>query len=397
VEANVPKRIITCCDGTWYQRKGPLRERARNAYQKDAASPLEALSAFMGAGGNVARLHAAIGMAPEGEPHQRSYYDSGVGTGGGLWERIAGGAFGSGLTGNVQQAYRRICEAYEPGDELWFFGWSRGAFTVRSVLGMISFCGLVMDLDDAVVREAYDDVYRESDAETRRQKGAAFREKYSAIPIQELDIPFLGVWDTVGSVGIPVVGPRSWLARRRWSFHNVELGECVKRAYQAIAIDEERVPFRATTWEKPQLKHGETRRAQVVEQCWFAGSHGDSGGSGSREPLIWMIERAEAAGLRLSPSSAELVQLSQPPLTDSMDVFLGLLGRFVRPIGATGYEAGEFVHPSVGARLAVAGYTPVEPTALTTLPARRRWAIRGLRIPLLWRAYVQSPPNQPPT
>ena len=394
----MPKRIITCCDGTWYQRKGALgkRQPALTEVQKNALDPLDIHSAFWAAGGNVARLHAAVGMAAAVEPHQRSYYDSGVGTGGGLWERIAGGAFGTGLTGNVQQAYRRICEAYELGDELWFFGWSRGAFTVRSVLGMISFCGLVTDLDDAVVREAYDDVYRESDAAKRRQKGEAFREKYSAIPIQELDIPFLGVWDTVGSVGIPVVGPRSWLARRRWSFHNVELGECVQRAYQAIAIDEERVPFRATTWEKPQLKPGESRRPQIVEQCWFAGSHGDSGGSESREPLIWMMEQAEQAGLRLSPGSAELAALMSAPLDDSMTFWFGLLGRFVRPIGATGYEAGEFVHPTVGARLATGGYAPVEPSAFTSLTVRRRWAIRGLRIPWLWRAYIQSPPIQPP-
>ena len=394
----MPKRIIICCDGTWYQRKKAERKRqpAPAESEKDALDHGARVEAFWAAGGNVARIHTAIRLAPEAEPHQHSFYDSGVGAGGGLWERIAGGAFGTGLTGNIQQAYRRICESYEPGDELWFFGWSRGAFTVRSLLGLINFCGLVTDLDDSVVREAYDDVYRESDATKRRRKGEAFRAKYSAIPIGELDIPFLGVWDTVGSVGIPVVGPRSWLARRRWSFHDVELGECVKRACQAVAIDEERVPFRATTWGKPAPKPGETRRAQTVEQCWFAGSHGDAGGSESREPLVWMMERAEAAGLRLSPGSAELAGAALSPVHDAMDFWMGLLGRFVRPIGASGYATGEFVHPSVAARLAAGQYSPSGAALLSATPARRPWQIRGKRIPCLWRAYVRNRPAQPP-
>ena len=267
------KRLVVCCDGTW------------NRPDQPSGSPT-----------NVSKL--ALGLAREdgeGGP-QLLFYQRGVGTR--RFERLRGGAFGVGLSRNVRECYRFLVEAYEPGDELFFFGFSRGAFTARSTLGLVRNSGILRREHVGRIDEAYR-LYRAraSHAHPRGIEAQIFRRMYSHEKTAD-EVRFVGVWDTVGSLGIPLAPP---FVNRRWGFHDTTLSSHVRFAYQALAIDEKRKPFRPAVW-KQQEDAGE----QTLEQVWFAGVHSDVGG-GYPEPelaeiaLLWMVERARDCGLAFEP------------------------------------------------------------------------------------------------
>nr|MBA2793298.1 DUF2235 domain-containing protein [Thermoleophilaceae bacterium] len=262
----MPKRLVVCCDGTWNRP-----DQSKNG----APAPT-----------NVSKL--ALGVAredPVGNP-QLLFYQHGVGTR--RFERIRGGALGLGLSRNVRDCYRFLVENYEPGDELYFFGFSRGAFTARSTAGLVRNAGVLRPKHVDRVNDAYR-LYRARD-ETRRPRAIEaqiFRRMYSH---PESEIKFLGVWDTVGSLGIPIDGLRLPLVTKLWSFHDTTLSSRVRFAYHALAIDEHRKPFTPTLWEQQQDATGQT-----LEQVWFAGVHSDVGGGYSEPdlaeiPLLWMVE-----------------------------------------------------------------------------------------------------------
>jgi uncharacterized protein (DUF2235 family) len=258
------KRLVVCCDGTWNR--------------PDEESPT-----------NVAKMALAVAET-DGETRQLVLYHRGVGTG--RFDRVRGGAFGWGLSRNVRDCYRYVVEHYEPDDELYFFGFSRGAYTARSTVGLIRNAGILRREHRDRVGEAYA-LYRDR-AATRRPKGieaTLFRRSYSH---DEIVIRFVGVWDTVGALGIPGVPKR--LCGRLWAFHDTELSSRVARAYQALAIDERRRPFVPSLWHRSPDDHG------VLEQRWFAGVHSDVGGGYPERSLAditlwWMTEKAHAAGL----------------------------------------------------------------------------------------------------
>ena len=266
----MPKRLVVCCDGTW------------NRPDQRSGSPT-----------NVAKL--ALGLASEdsGTP-QLVFYQRGVGTR--RFEHLRGGALGFGLSRNVCECYRFIVESYEPGDGLYFFGFSRGAFTARSTAGLVRNAGILRREHVDRIGDAYE-LYRArgSQAHPRGTESQIFRRMYSH---EEIDIRFIGVWDTVGALGIPLAPP--WV-NKRWGFHDTELSSHVRFAYQALAIDERRRPFRPTLWRQQP-----GAREQKLEQVWFAGVHSDVGG-GYPEPelseiaLLWMAERAGECGLRFEP------------------------------------------------------------------------------------------------
>jgi uncharacterized protein (DUF2235 family) len=270
------RRVVVCCDGTWNE--------------PDAAAPT-----------NVARV--AMGVAPEDSDgiRQLVYYHPGVGTR--RTERIRGGMFGYGLSRNVRDCYRYLVDTYEPGDQLYFFGFSRGAYTARSTVGLINNCGILRREH----RERLDDAYRlykSRDLVThpRAREGQLFRRSYSWDDA-DLDIRFVGVWDTVGALGIPIDGlPIPSVIKRQWGFHDATLNDHVRYAYQALAIDEKRGPFKPALW----AKKPDAPKEQVVEQVWFAGDHCDVGGGHpepelSEIPLLWMVENARARGLAFKP------------------------------------------------------------------------------------------------
>lgn len=259
------RRLIVCADGTW----------------KTAEAATITNVTF------IARAIAPVAM--NGTP-QVVFYDPGVGTGPWL-DRISGGAFGRGLDENIKDVYRALVYNYDAGDQVFLFGFSRGAYTVRSALGMIRKCGLLRKNHADRLGEAYE-LYRTRKDEVDGPEAMRFRQS-SSWPA--FDIAFLGVWDTVGSLGIPLAGLR-WLSRRKYQFHDPKLSRIVKRAYHAVAIDEKRRAFQPTLWET------QPDPIQRVEQVWFAGVHSDVGGGYPDRGLAditfaWMANRAADAGI----------------------------------------------------------------------------------------------------
>ncbi|WP_426700351.1 DUF2235 domain-containing protein [Rhodanobacter sp. Col0626] len=264
---------------------------------------------------NVERLRQFIAPRDPAGIEQLINYIPGVGVSTGL-THLLGGAFGYGLAGNVMDGYRWLCETWQVGDEIYLFGFSRGAYTARSLGGMIRKCGLFRcgadgSLAKADVSAAYD-FYRDTKSKPDDPAAVAFRASHSV----EIDIHFIGVWDTVGSLGIPDTA--SWFpyARSRYEFHDTELSKIVKYAYQALALDEHRADFEPTVWTRNPytVKPGETpvskKLEQIeIEQRWFIGSHSDVGGGNDRDgagrkpdplpelPLAWLLHKALGAGL----------------------------------------------------------------------------------------------------
>lgn len=264
------KRLIICCDGTW------------NRPENDNVTNIEKL----------ARTVETDSARTDGVP-QLVEYISGVGANFYRTDRLLGGAFGLGLFGNVAKAYRFLALNFEPGDEIYVFGFSRGAYTARSLVGMIGRVGLLTS--DALIADKLPeavDRYR-----ARRGKGRAWgssNAEFIRDNCHSPDIAFLGVFDTVGALGVP--GPLG----RRHRFHNVSLSESVLCARHALAIDERRIKFEPSLWEKDASLGMD--QATRVKQVWFEGAHSDAGG-GYRETglsdtaLKWMADEATATGL----------------------------------------------------------------------------------------------------
>jgi uncharacterized protein (DUF2235 family) len=246
----------------------------------------------------VAKISLALADEDgEGNP-QVLHYEAGVGTRRG--ERLLGGAFGVGLSRNVKDCYRFLVDCYEPGDKLYFFGFSRGAYTARSTVGLVRNAGILRPEYRDRIEQAYG-LYRNPnrDSEPGGIASQLFRRSYSH---SEIYFDFVGVWDTVGALGIPIDGYRLPLLSRLWRFHDTTLSRYVLNAFHAIAIDERRGPFKPTLW--VQNKDGAAN--QRLEQVWFSGVHCDVGGGYlepglSEIPLLWMAEKARSCGLVFKP------------------------------------------------------------------------------------------------
>ncbi|WP_410565280.1 DUF2235 domain-containing protein [Amycolatopsis sp. cmx-4-61] len=306
----MPKRLVICCDGTW----NTLRQPAPT---------------------NVGQLQRAVAPADAAGTEQRVYYREGVGTGK-LWDHLTGGAFGVGLSKKVQDAYRFVVDNYEPGDELFFFGFSRGAYTARSTVGFIRNCGVLRPDEAGRLEEAYG-LYRDRDRDTSgpdSPRARDFRATYARE--DQTPIRFVGVWDTVGALGIPLSGGRLLhLLNKRWQFHDMKLTSIVQSAFQALAVDEHRKSFSPAVWE-PSTAGGD----RIREQVWFAGAHSDVGG-GYRQPALsnlalrWMVDRAEQCGLVFEPDAfAHLAARDElGDLHDSLNRFFRYFGSADRVIG----------------------------------------------------------------
>jgi uncharacterized protein (DUF2235 family) len=336
------KRIVICCDGTWSvpdQRCGEL------------ACPT-----------NVVKTALTVGRHGGGAP-QHVYYGRGIGTG--RRDHLLGGAFGVGLTAHILDAYTYLIEEYEPGDDLYLFGFSRGAYTVRSLAGLIRNCGILKPRFRHVLPDAYR-LYRRRDAASHpaRFEAQLFRRAYT----HEADghvarIKFVGVWDTVGALGIPV-GVLGRISRRvlGLQFHDTALSSFVDNAFQALAIDERRRSFTPAIW---------TRQAhaahQRLEQVWFAGVHSSVGGGTASTGLSdiafeWMRDRARRCGLEFDDDAPESSTAPDPfePFDDSWNGIYRLLPPRRRHIESTGRPAAYgFLHPSAAERRdAMPSYCP---------------------------------------
>lgn len=243
---------------------------------------------------NVFRLARFIRDRDAKGVAQRFKYDAGVGTG--RFGKLLGGAFGVGLSRNLMEGYEWLAKSYREGDEIWIFGFSRGAYTARSLAGLIRKCGLLDVYTPKLLVQAYK-LYRDTRQAPDGHKCTTFRANYSLEP----DVHFIGVWDTVGALGIPGTAISETGA---FKWHDQQISKKVKYAYHAMALDEHRKSYDTTLW---TTEDGRKKPGNVdVEQCWFIGAHANVGGGYGDDALAdlsfaWMMQKAAAAGLALRP------------------------------------------------------------------------------------------------
>lgn len=339
--ANLHRRLVVMFDGTWNE--------------KDDWT-------------NVARMYEAIDNGPvEDGVEQIVKYFPGVGTA--FIGKILGGSFGYGLSDIIKQGYLWCSENYRDGDEIFVFGFSRGAYSARSFVSMLHEVGGVLKkpseghVTEALVEQAYK-LYR-NDMKPSHPVMKAFANEH-CYPVR---VKMLGVWDTVGALGVPDSAFKSntWygpalnllsftpLSRKNYMFHDQNLSCIVDEAYHALAIDEHREDFAPTLWDAMREEN------KVLEQCWFVGSHCNCGGGIEGDDLWqlayeWMQEKAISNGLRYKWTYKAGEQWPHWR-TQTEDSFRNMLGgayaywkgkEFSRTIGQS---VGETLHWSVAARI----------------------------------------------
>ncbi len=335
--------IVICADGTWNRPEEDLKQDFPT---------------------NVLKLARAINPS-SGELKQHVFYDWGLGS---YHDSLSAGATGRGIQKNILDGYRYIVQNYSDGDKIYLFGFSRGGYTVRALCGLINNCGIVKRPDARLIIEAWK-IYKSPAAKNHPRGEAAerFRDNHSH---PSKDVHFIGVWDTVGALGVPfsLMG----LFESEDEFYDTKMGPNVAIARQALAIDEQREDFEPTLW---------TPRPGVdLKQVWFAGVHADIGGSyppdkntGNRAsdlPLEWMLDEATAAGLEIEPHiKATLTDGAKGQLHKSRKHVY----RFKRPLHRPLIVEGKptKIHPSVKTRyLTDESYRPQQ---LRELVEKRGW------------------------
>ncbi len=257
------KRIVFCADGTW-----------------DSSATQT----------NVYKLFKCLSVTAD----QMPFYDDGVGADGNPLWKLLGGAFGTGLWNKIKEGYTKISQVYEAGDSVFIFGFSRGAYTARSLAGMIAACGLpTKNFTDDLVQTAFQ-AYRDKD---NRQ---SLLDQLKGFDMFDAKITMVGVWDTVGSLGIP--SALGGIDPILYGFLDTGLHPDVLNAYHALAIDVKRIEFPPTLWTSPPAP------GQTIEQVWFCGVHSDVGGGEpddlsdptalSDVTLGWIMSKARALGLQ---------------------------------------------------------------------------------------------------
>jgi uncharacterized protein (DUF2235 family) len=298
------KRIVFCFDGTW------------NALNADTPT-------------NVVLTAASVERQARDGIVQIMHYDEGVGTG--RVEKMSGGVFGVGLVDNVREAYRFLIFNYDPGDEIYVFGFSRGAFSARTFIGFVRHVGPLSRLHASRIDEALG-LYQQrlKGADWAGERMRRFRADYAAavcigddddnwrcknVPgyaagaAPVLKIRYLGVWDTVAALGFPAKLPFSGWLNRKHDFHDPSVTGFIENARHAVAIDERRSTFPATLcgdFAALNAARGKAPDAPDApyQEKWFPGVHGGVGGGGdirglSDGALAWVLKGAKLAGLRL--------------------------------------------------------------------------------------------------
>ena len=321
------KRIVICADGTWNE---PERKDEKSGRPQPT---------------NVLKVARAVLPRSSTGHDQIVYYHEGVGTLGNL-DKWTGGAFGHGMEKNVRSLYRFLVYNYEPNDELYLFGFSRGAFTVRTLVGFMNKVGLLQKNDEFYTPEVYA-LYESSAALDSAEWKHAFRRIRDARPCPI--IHFIGVWDTVGALGPPgLLG--HILNPNKYRYHDIELHPNILNACHAVAIDERRKPFAPSLWSRPPGWTG------TLKQVWFAGVHSNVGGGYhpdglANEALHWMIEEAERLGLEFDKQYlAHYRPCFNSVLQDSMSTMYRIMGAYERVIGNSDAEA---VHQSAFDRVSL--------------------------------------------
>ncbi len=282
-----PKKLVVFCDGTW--------NRADQKTLDGRPCPT-----------NVLRLFEATMPYDQQDNPQIVHYVEGVGTR--KAERLRGGGFGYGISDNIKNAYCFIVSNYEPGDEIFLFGFSRGAFTARSIAGLIRNVGILRRDKRHLVSEAF---RRYKDRSPKWHPDSEYSNEFRKENTHQNEtIRFLGVWDTVGALGAPFGMVLGWIVDKLFKcrFHDVNLSSIIESAYHALSIDERRWPFRPTLWklnDKHLQKNAANGNHPAYEEKWFPGVHSNVGGGYPNTGLSdcaleWMVDRARYHGLNVN-------------------------------------------------------------------------------------------------
>jgi uncharacterized protein (DUF2235 family) len=353
------KKIVILCDGTWNRI--------------DSATPT-----------NVVRLGQLLRSSdPVGIP-QIPIYVQGVGTAQGVgklsssMERYLGGILGHGLYRNLIDAYIKLIFMYEPGDEIYIFGFSRGAFTARSLTGFIRATGIVprgsLDmLPKAIKRyqdksqgskthpsseESHQFRLQTSPFVATSEKEVAWREGKQEGDLTLLKVSYLGVWDSVGALGVPRhLVAASLLNRNKYAFHDASLSSMVKSARHSVALDERRRSFEPTRWDNVvELNAEQGDDSLPYQELYFVGDHGSVGGGGeivslSSIALGWIAKGAQEAGLSLQEQDLAKIKKLENILgpTYNSTTEPGFITKLMRKSGKdrAGPDTVDELHPSV--------------------------------------------------
>ncbi len=297
------KRLIFCFDGTWNRI--------------DSQNPT-----------NVARIAQSVSRIDGKGVAQLIHYDEGVGTDN-KWLKMPAGMFGWGLKDNIVEAYHFLVLNYEPGDDIIVFGFSRGAFSARSFVGMINNCGIISRRALHHIRDAkalytskdkdkkpWSDISRQFRFDHCRDLCLPGDREWRAQQYPEMDhskatdlaVQYVGIWDTVGALGVPK-HLRFIRTPSKYRFHDTRLSDLVKSARHAVAVDERRGAFEPTFWSNLHILNAEYAGETPYQQQLFPGTHGSVGGGGpvrglSDAALDWVIRGARKVGVGFDTDEA---------------------------------------------------------------------------------------------
>ena len=351
------KNIVICSDGTWNKPEENLK--------KDYPT-------------NVLKTARAVAPLSETGEEQVVFYDWGLGS---YHDGFSAGAFGSGINKNIQDCYRFLVHNYTLGDRIYLFGYSRGAYTVRSLAGFINAVGILKRSKANKIAEAFDN-YKDPKKHPNDEASVQWRKRNSIQARLSTDasreerrrysengdpkVHFIGVWDTVGALGVPL----SLLSfmNREHMFHDNKIGPNIITARHALAIDERRDDFQPTIWKQ--------RSGVDIQQVWFAGCHGDVGGGNKPDedgtlssdyPLDWISNEARAHGLNLTQQFTSGARNPKTQLNESFTGKWVLAGQHKRTL-----QKHIGIHKSVQDRFkADSSYRP--PKLLARIGRNKNW------------------------
>jgi uncharacterized protein (DUF2235 family) len=279
-----PKRLIVACDGTWDDSDNGMQKKHFWSSEMTPTPP-----------SNVTRITRAIPpFDPESRQQQIVYYQAGIGSENNIKDKLWGGLTGYGISEHVREAYAFLTHNYVEGDEIILLGFSRGAFTARTIGAMVSDLGLLTmrgmsyffqifkDWENKIMKgyvSPFDAPWPVGEGKGKKPSMGAEGQPYQnylesvGYTHRGISIKCIGVFDTVGALGIPSLGLIPASPANEYSFVSTTVPNSVQYAFQALALDEHRLPFTPTIWETP-----EGRKDLTLKQCWFPGVHSNIGG-----------------------------------------------------------------------------------------------------------------------